>query len=508
MITGILEVAFYVLIVVLLFSLAIFIHEFGHFLAARWLGLTVDAFSIGFGPAIWKKTINGTEYKICWILFGGFVALPQLDPSGMNQIQGDYSDKREQTDDSETPAEGEGESSEEPTPARILPEIAAWKRIVVAFAGPFGNVVLAVILAFVLYAVPAARIGLVDTRVGMIETNSVAYAEGLRSGDRIDAVNGTPVHTWSDLFTRTIQVGDNETATFSVTKADGSQATYEIALDTNNVVGAKLLAGVSAMQPCQIAEVEAGSPAAAAGFRKGDTVLSVNGNPIYETYHFIEWIIQNGEKPVSIVIQRDGKELTLDVTPTMKQVEGEEKPRAMIGVHLADATPRMWMMYRDPWQQLWWDTQSVFNVLRSFVAPKQKGERKAVAKQIGGPVTIVVSLYKSVKGSFWDAWGFLRMICINLAILNLLPLPVLDGGHICFALFEIITRRKPHPKFVAVVTNVFAFLLIGLMLFLIFRDVVLQARISRHESELLQQLDEETTSGAETNAAAVPATEK
>ncbi|MBR4170654.1 MAG: RIP metalloprotease RseP [Kiritimatiellae bacterium] len=508
MLAGILEVAFYVLIVVLLFSLAIFIHEFGHFLAARWLGLTVDAFSIGFGPAIWKKTINGTEYKICWILFGGFVALPQLDPSGMNQIQGDYSDKREKTENPEKPADGEGESSEEAPPERMLPEIAAWKRIIVAFAGPFGNVVLAVVLAFVLYAVPSARIALVDTRVGMVETNSVAYAEGLRSGDRIDKVNGTPVHTWSDLFTRTIQAGDNETATFSVTKMDGSQVTYEIALDTNNVVGAKLLAGVSAMQPCRVAEVEAGSPAAAAGFRKGDTVLSIDGEPVCEPYHFITLVVKNGEKPVTIVVKRDGKELALDVTPAMKQIEGEEKPRAMIGVHLADATPRMWMMYRDPWQQLSWDAQSVFNVLRSFVAPKRKGERKAVAKQIGGPVTIVVSLYKSVKGSFWDAWGFLRMICINLAILNLLPLPVLDGGHICFALFEIITRRKPHPKFVAVVTNVFAILLIGLMLFLIFRDVVLQTKLSRHESQQMQQLEEEKPAGSETNAAALPATDK
>ena len=131
--------------VVLLFSLAIFIHEFGHFLAARWLGLKVDAFAIGFGPALWKRTVGGVEYKIGCIPFGGYVALPQLDPSGMEKVQG-----------------GSGEASHE------LPDIAAWRRIIVSVAGPFGNVVLAVALALLIAWMPGVRTGVVDTRVGVV----------------------------------------------------------------------------------------------------------------------------------------------------------------------------------------------------------------------------------------------------------------------------------------------------------------------------------------------------
>ena len=127
---------------VFLFSFAVFIHEFGHFLAARILGLRVDRFSIGFGPALWKKTIGGVEYRFSAIPFGGYVALPQLDPEGTDALQGG--------------TEKGGK----------LEEIAAWKRIVVAFAGPFGNIVLAVALALLLSMVPGARFGEVPPAVG------------------------------------------------------------------------------------------------------------------------------------------------------------------------------------------------------------------------------------------------------------------------------------------------------------------------------------------------------
>ena len=126
--------------VALLFSLAIFIHEFGHFLAAKFLGFKIDAFAIGFGPAIWKRRIGGVEYKIGCIPFGGYVALPQLDPSGMEKVQGEQVSDRKETEEED------------------VPDIAPWKRIVVAVAGPFGNVVLAVVLASPIFA-PGVRTG-------------------------------------------------------------------------------------------------------------------------------------------------------------------------------------------------------------------------------------------------------------------------------------------------------------------------------------------------------------
>ena len=178
--------------VLLLFGLAIFIHEFGHFLAARWMGLQVDAFAIGFGPALWKRTVNGVEYKIGCIPFGGYVALPQLDPSGMEKVQG-----------------GNGEASRDD-----LPDIAAWRRIVVAVAGPFGNMVLAVALALCIAWMPGVRTGALDTRIGLVEEGTAAWEAGLRTGDRIESVNGHKVSTWTDMEVEWQLAGGSGEATF------------------------------------------------------------------------------------------------------------------------------------------------------------------------------------------------------------------------------------------------------------------------------------------------------
>ena len=331
---------------ILLFSFAIFIHEFGHFLVARWRGLRVEAFSIGFGPVLWRKVFRGVEWRLSAIPFGGYVAIPDVDPEGTAKAQGTDS----------APAD-------KPVGKQATPVDS----ILVAVAGPMGNIVLAVVLAFVLAAIPGARFG------------------EMQAGDRVLSVGGVPVRTWTEMQTE-IQI--------------------------------------------------------------------------------------SGGKPTVFKVDRAGGEATLTLTPKRDEVSGAYYILAFSTTNNVRAAA--WMPSRNPLKQLQWDTMSIVRVLKALMTPK---ESKAAAQALGGPVMIAEGLYRQVRNDVWDAFGFLRFLCVNLAILNLLPIPVLDGSIVMFSLFALIFKRPPNEKFVGILTQVFMYLLIAAMLFLVYRDTLRSWRI-------------------------------
>ena len=375
----------YIAICVVFFSLAIAIHEFGHFIVALKLGLRVERFSIGFGPAIWKKTWKGVEYRISWIPLGGYVSIPDVDPEGTKAIEGGEGNG-ERIPRAKRVAEGDalaGVGTEKQT-------ISPWKEIAVAVAGPGMNIVLAVMLAFLLAAIPSVRFGELPATITTANPGGPAEKAGIRSGDTVLSVAGKSVSTWTEM-----------------------QVEFQIV-----------------------------------GAREADVVLR----------------------------DKDGVERTVKVTPVQDPVTGAYFIDA---VHIAnEAVAASWMPHRSPIKQLAWDAGAIFRVLKGLVTPK---EMKNTAKALGGPQMIVEGIYKSVRRDFWDGVGFLRFLNVNLAVLNLLPIPVLDGGLIMFALFALVFRRRVPEKVVSTLSMTFMVLLLTAMAILIFRDAQRSWRIHTYK---------------------------
>lgn len=442
MLTAILTIA----IVAILFGMTIFVHELGHFLAARYFGFTVDVFSIGFGPAIWQKKINGVVYKICVIPLGGYVALPQLDPTGMSLIQG----------------ETEPDASAKPTdeaktePARVLQAIAPWKRIIVSIAGAAGNMVFAVILAWGVYIFgKPASVAEESSVVGYVSLTSAAYTNGLRCGDEVLAVNGKPVKNWVEFLMTSSR--------YNIATVTVQRASEKIDI---TIPGSESIGQVDSKGLCMVFNVTPGMSAANAGFQRGDVLSEFDGQKIFSPGHLVS-IMQNYKgKTVPMAFYRDGKLQTAMVTPDYDQ----STDRIRIGIEFnpkqVDVDINK-IVHPSPRTQIYFHSTAIFQTLHALTVPGQAGN---VAKQIGGPLAILIAYYYVVKLNFMIAIFFTSFLNVNLAIINLLPIPVLDGGHILFSLWEMIFRKPLHSKIIIGLTNLFAVLLIVLFVFLTGRD--------------------------------------
>jgi regulator of sigma E protease len=440
------RVVLIILEVLVLFNLLIVVHEVGHFLAARWRGLYIEKFGVWFGKPLWKKTINGVQYSLGSLPFGGFVALPQLAP--MDIIEGKADVDREK-----------------------LPPISALDKIIVAFAGPLFSLLLALFFAGVVWLVghPVAESDMTTT-VGYVEKDSPAAKAGIQPGDRILEVDGKPVRRFS---------GMNDSVVWNVVRSEGVTIPFKVerageilAFDVT-----PFKAETSRWQrkstrqvliyPAQtpiIEKVQPNTPAEAAGLEAGDIVVAYNGVRIFSPVALSDFIETYGAQPIRLQLERSGNSFEVAVTPQVQP--GEKLPR--IGIQWNSAG-RMSVAHPNPAEQVYNSVTSTINTIAAVVSPKSDVK----LQHLSGPVGIghiYYLLFTSDHGWQLALW-FSVILNVNLAIMNMLPIPVLDGGHIVLALVEAVRRRPVNMRVLEIVQTSCAVLIIGFLVYVSFFDI-------------------------------------
>jgi regulator of sigma E protease len=419
--------------VVLLFGAAIFVHEFGHFWVARRRGLKVEAFAIGFGPKIFAWVRDGIEYSVRWIPAGGFVRLPQMVTS---------------------PAiEGESGKAE-------IPPAPPFSKILVAAAGPFMNVVFAIAIAVVIYWV-GLPVLVNPSKIGYVEPGSAEAKLGIQEGDKIVAVNGKPVKSWEEVFKFTYLALTNVIPV--AIEHEGKTNTCLLKTETTNELHLKML-NLSPSSFLVIESVVRGSPADKAHLQAGDQMLAFAGVLISSSPQFTNLVQEYPDQPASIVVMRGHARLTLNVTPAL-----DPKTKvSRIGVQMGMAKDVYVLEHPTPWAQITDVLEQLTGTLNALLHSHSSGVKPS---DLAGPVGIISFLAVKVNTNYRLALSFLVMLNINLAIINMLPIPVLDGGHILMSVLERIRRRPLDVRLVEYTTTVFAVLLISFMLYVTFFDL-------------------------------------
>ena len=521
----ILAIAGAAVFMVFFFGLCIFVHELGHFLAAKWRGLNVTAFSIGFRK-IWGKTWNGVEYRIGWIPFGGYVEIPQVD------------------------GDGKKEGEEKITPAKPV------DRMITVVAGPFFNFIFGFLVAAVIWIVgiPQDTPDLKEIEVAMIQTDSPEYRAGLRKGDVIIKLNEKELNTsWNGVFKDILTTVGPVSMTV---RRDGKifEISYLPAVNKQVLPDEEIAYPFFRPKLPILLYPAKDSPAAKAGIKKGDKVLSVNGKHPVSISDFETMIDDSKGKAVSLLIERNGKEIPFEnIVPEPMKINGKGgvwqvgivyQPHAekLTIINLAedgaarkaglqendiiskingktpvpaefpklvqesqgtplkmeivrngtslevDLTPVFHRYYTigvqyayiahpTPWAQFTNAMSLTFKSMRAIgyslgnTLGLTEQQTTVKPKHMSGPLGIGRILYRSVyDGSIIQGLNIVVLITFSLGLLNLMPFPVLDGGHFVLALLEIIFRKPVPEKYLNPISYAFVAIIVAFMLFVTFYD--------------------------------------
>lgn len=462
-----------ILEVLLVFNLMILVHEWGHFLAARWRGLKVEAFYIWFGKPLWKKTINGVEYGLGSIPAGGFVKLPQM--ASMGGIEG-----------------------EDTTNNEVLPPITPLDKIIVAFAGPLFSFLLACA-----FAVLVSWLGkpqsepFVTTTIGYVTESSPAAKAGLKPGDKVLSIDGQEIKRFEGMTTDTVRwnVISSEDKTINFVVEREGQALPAIEVDPTawppetkkeepkswfrRIISVIFdrpplrEVGITGKEVPMVGQVQEYSPAEEAGLQANDELLSVDGQPILHRAQLADYIESHGGQTLQITIRRqekgseETKESTVALTPRLpdKRPADWKDPKAGIVWH---ATGARKLAHPGVWEQVSGSAKALVSMIQKLVA----GSSDISPAHMSGPVGIGRVYYNLLQDpeALLQVLWFSVVLNVNLALMNLLPFPVLDGGHIVMGVGEAIMRRPPRGRILEVFQMACVLALMGFFIFVTLKD--------------------------------------
>ncbi len=428
---------FYFLVVI---GILVLVHELGHFLAAKFFGMRVDRFSIGFPPRAFGKKIGDTDYCVSWIPIGGYVKIAgMIDESFDTQFT---------------------EEDQKPWEFRSKP---IWQRMIVICAGVAMNILLAILIFWGIIYYQGKSVKPV-TEIGYVVPESPAAKWGFQTGDVIVSVNGKTSPYWeeseSEIYTEALS-GNLSIAI--------NRAGKPITLHIDGSLTAQILEERLGIYPkglvTLVSTVESEKPAEQAGIQPGDLIIAINGQKV--PYPSLQEIVKrNIGKEFSLQWKHDNEFKEARVTPTSDGKIGigflplYDGPQETIRFSLLSALPEG---IKGTWEMSWTNLKTIYQILVG---------RVSVSKSVAGPIMIAKMATRYAESGFMDFLAFVALLSMSLAILNLLPFPALDGGHAVFLVYEAVFRREIPTKVKIALQQVGFVLLLVFMAFVLYNDII------------------------------------
>ncbi len=464
-----------IILALLVLGIVIFIHEFGHFIVAKANGVTVVEFSIGFGPKIIHFKKGETEYCLKLIPFGGACTMLGDDMlvDNFNELEdGDDEALEDKADEKEKQENAEKKSSSDILKEKLkdgydstksFANKPVWSRIAIIAAGPIFNFLLAFVFAIIIIA----SVGVDPCVISVVEDGSPAAVAGLKEGDEIVKINNNNMSFAREYSFHTYYYADK---TMNITyKRDGEKHTATVTPELRHTKNYRV--GIMVSNYNSVAQVLEDTPAEKAGFKAGDIVTLVDGKEISESLEISDVLADTKDKEVEIVVKRDGKDVTLKLTPELVEQDVYYSGLDCYGIR-ESVSPAATIGYAAK-EVMYWIETVVKSVGMMFTG-------KVGINDLSGPVGVVDAVNTVVEQSkpdgvwyvFLNLINFMVMISANLGVMNLLPLPALDGGRLVFMFIELVRGRPIKKEHEGMVHFVGLILLMILMVYVLIKDII------------------------------------